>query len=94
MKLIIDIPEKDYISIKNALNSLIENGCERTSVSQVCLAILNGTPLPKGHGDLVDRNDLLEYTDINRCAYTPTINRYDIITAPTIIEADKGSESE
>lgn len=47
MKLIIDIPEEDYINIKNAINSLIENGCERTSVSQVCLAIVNGTPLPE-----------------------------------------------
>ncbi len=51
--------------------------------------IVNGTPLPKGHGDLIDRSDLLEYTDISRSAYTPTISRYNIITAPTIIEADK-----
>ena len=47
MKLIIDIPEEDYINIKNAINSLIDNGCECTSVSQVCLAIVNGTPLPE-----------------------------------------------
>ena len=48
--------------------------------------------LPKGHGDLIDRNDLLEFTDINMCAYTPTITRYDIITTDTIIEANTESE--
>ena len=44
--------------------------------------IENGTPLPKGHGDLVDRNDL-KYDKYNSYAYA-------IANAPTIIEADKG----
>ena len=55
-------------------------------------AIKNSTPLPKDCGDLIDRNDLLEFTDINVSAYTPTISRYDVITADIIIEADKESE--
>ena len=54
IELVINIPEEDYINIKNAINSLIENGVERASMSKVCLAILDGTPLPKGHGRLID----------------------------------------
>ena len=79
MKLVIDIHKKDYQSILNS---------GQVPYGVVC-AIMNGTPLPKGHGDLIDRNNLLEYTDINICAYTPAINRYEIITAPTIIKADE-----
>lgn len=37
--------------------------------------------LPKGHGDLIDRNDL-KYEKYNSYAYA-------IANAPTIIEADK-----
>ena len=58
IELIIKLNEDDYINIKNAINSLIENGVKRASMSQACLAILDGTPLPKGHGDLKDELDL------------------------------------
>lgn len=44
----------------------------------------NGTPLPKGHGRLIDV-DALNRKDVN-CANVP-MNFID--TAPTIIEADK-----
>ena len=90
MKLVIDILEEEYINIKNAINSLIENDIERTSMSKVCLAILNGTPLPKGHGRLIDVNDLemdadwSDYYD-GYTAYSDSM----INCAPTIIEADK-----
>lgn len=60
IELIIKIPEEDYINIKNAINSLIENGVERASMSKVCLAILDGTPLPKGHGRIGDLDALRE----------------------------------
>ena len=94
MKIVID-RDKEV----NKLKEMIDTLTDKKDLQSVRFAInilenIEGTPLPKGHGDLVDRNDLLEYTDINRCAYTPTINRYDIITAPTIIEADKESDNE
>lgn len=86
MKLVIDIPENTYKQIQAlARNNYFEHDICGNSMRRIA----NGTPLPRGHGDLIDRNDLLEYTDSNICAYTPTINRYDIITTPTIIEADK-----
>lgn len=56
IELVIKISEDEYINIKHAINSLIDQGVERASMSKVCLAILDGTPLPKGHGDLIDVN--------------------------------------
>lgn len=55
MKLIIDINEKDYEYIKE----LGLNGY-RDQVNRVVEAMANGTPLPKGHGDLIDRNQILQ----------------------------------
>ena len=87
IELVIKISEEEYINIKNAINSLIENGVGRTSMSKVCLAILDGTPLPKGHGDLIDRKELLKQP-MDNVFYPSNYVR----TAPTIIEADKESE--
>ena len=94
MKIVIEIPEKMYKHILSMQFFIPDLRSGKSFLNEILKAIRMGTPLPKGHGDLIDRNDLLEYTDINRCAYTPTINWYDIITIPTIIEADKGSDSE
>ena len=84
-ELVIKIPEEEYINIKDAINSLIENGVERVSMSKICLAILDGTPLPKGHGELVDYEELKsnarEYG-----AYTETTLSH--IKPKIIIEAD------
>ncbi len=55
-------------------------------------AVLNGTVLPKGHGDLKDMNDLCpksRYGCKGNCDYLHTCNFYN---ASTIIEADKESE--
>ena len=45
MQIVIDIPDKKYQWIKD--NPLTYN-------SEYCEAIRNGTPLPKGHGRLID----------------------------------------
>lgn len=83
MKIVIDIPEKWYIYAK--FND-IENG---SMVSKGILdAVGNGTPLPKGHGRLIDADalyDQFEYADYD---FEETLEY-----APTILEADK-AESE
>ena len=62
-------------------------------------ALENGTPLPKGHGKIIDVNDLLDRiclddTDENREDNVgEIITLEDIDFIPAIIEADK-SESE
>ena len=49
MQIVIDIPEKNY---KDALNGIF-------AVDVVREAVKKGIPLPKGHGDLIDRSKLV-----------------------------------
>lgn len=99
MQIVIDIP-------KNTYNRIAEGGAKREFVykSDLMRAILKGTPLPKGHGRLIDADKLLEYGSCpNGCDGTATcmesyehlhcpIRIFDtesINDTPTIIEADK-----
>lgn len=88
MQIVIDVPEK-----------LTCEGFERPFTEEekniLIKAIGNGTPLPKGHGRLIDadelkktiqENDVLNMTGFN-------VRLCDINSTPTIIEADK-AESE
>ena len=77
MQIVIDIPEEMWDWLHNGF-------LDEDDGKHAINAILNGTPLPKGHGRLID-GDALNRKDVN-CANTP-MNFID--TAPTIIEADK-----
>lgn len=79
VELIIKIPKDYYNYIKN----ISDHHCTADM-----LIIKNGTPLPKGHGRLIDA-DALNRKDVN-CANIP-MNFID--TAQTIIEADKAEGS-
>ena len=86
MKLIIDIPKDIIESAKSSPNYYPAYHFE-----QIWRAIVNGIPLPKGHGRLIDV-DKLEPRDISPEAwYSPMwgFELVDIEDAPTIIEADK-----
>lgn len=82
MKLVIDIHEKDYQSILNS---------GQVPYGVVC-AIMNGTPLPKGHGDLISKEqaiDLVEFYQLNP-QHFDFVNLIDEIKdEKPIIEADK-----
>lgn len=84
MKLVIDIHKKDYQSILNS---------GQVPYGVVC-AIMNGTPLPKGHGRLIDADYLRE--DFKASKKISFAERMDISCivdhAPTIVEADGGGE--
>ena len=83
MKIVIEIPEETYNAIRNI----------RQITERELNAILNGTPLPKGHGDLIDRNDLLKWSykiDSKYYMYDEVVDVDDIKNAPAIIEADGG----
>ena len=54
IELVIKIPEEVY---KNIQSKSTEIQAEGYIVEN---AILNGIPLPKGHGDLIDRKELLD----------------------------------
>ena len=83
MQIIINIPDEIYNYIHNEHTAL--RVCDGHKVAQ---AIANGTPLPKGHGRLIDadiyRKEMLDSREFD------FFKRLDM--QPTIIEADKESE--
>jgi hypothetical protein len=85
MKIVIDIPEEAYKEQKLGLFF----GCYSTKLHEV---IYNGTPLPKGHGRLVDADEIqFENTEFD--TYGDYCIAFDAIgEADTIIEADKEGE--
>ena len=87
MKLIIDIPEEDYKGICHLKNEQLRMLPEE--VAETLIRIANGTPLPKGHGDIVDIETLIDmFWDGN----SMEITKYDLSVVEPIIEADKESE--
>ncbi len=89
MKLVIDIPEDYY----NAIKKLSDFRCTTDM-----LIIKYGTPLSKGHGDLIDINDLLEQIGLEDTEENREDNVGEIITledidrVDVIIPADKEVE--
>lgn len=92
MQIVIDINEEIYKSIKIGMRN-------RDDMAEIGEAVENGTPLPKGHGRLIDVNDLLDRIGLEDNDENREENVGEIITledfdfTPTIIEADK-AESE
>ena len=99
MRIVIDIPEDDYKSIKDMQYYISGRRSGRQIEYNIINAILNGTPLPKGHGRLIDADKLQKsYCDDN-CGVRKCVDAMDrcvfigsVLEAPTIIEADKESE--
>ena len=86
MKLVIDIPENEYRHIREYY--------EKNDIAEATYSyIYHGTPLPKGHGRLIDADALCDYFWDNRSKlYAHKDLRIVVDNAPTIIEADKESE--
>lgn len=96
MRIVIDIDERYY--------EIIKNDVERGMDYRPFVIIANGTPLPKGHGDLIDRRSFRE--NIDMCYpftkywqdHNPVLNmaKSELLlcleSESTIIEADGGGE--
>jgi hypothetical protein len=88
MKLIIDIPNYNLDEV--------QNGSIASGV--ILKAIKNGIPLPKGHGDLIDRDYFTDkyagcgnvYCEAISCkdCNSRIVNKFDVDSAPAIIPAD------
>ena len=100
--LVIKIPEECYKQITKHIFSIaydaIKTKEEKKQVEEkfnIVLAIKYGTPLPKGHGRLIDA-DALKFYEIDEIGgeYNPYLgcSKEQIDDAPTIIEADKESK--
>ena len=91
MKVVIDIDDNLY-------TRLFDNGDEYVAdMRRACIAIRKGTPLPKGHGDLIDRNDLLADSYCIDDWGGNEVDIVDVMTvkmADTIIAADKEYKNE
>ena len=86
IELVIKIPEKVY----NALTHTEFDA--NLVVDEMRKAIVQGTPLPKGHGRLIDADDIrvIELEDSLHIIRHEKGDEIDVyIDAPTIIEADK-----
>lgn len=91
MQIVIDIPEEDYERFKKYQDREHVDGMISVNV------IADGTLLPKGHGDLVDRNDLLAESYVIDDYAGNEINIVDRMTVEmvdAIIEADKEVNNE
>ena len=101
MQIVINISDMEYNQIKAGFDVKIPS---KFTLS-VLEAVRNGTPLPKGHGDLIDKEKLKAningwyafMKDICKQPYMTLkqeeiIGKIDIMTP--IIEADKESDSE
>lgn len=85
MKLIINISEEAYKMVQDnwlavqAEGTIFEN------------AVLNGTPLPKRHGRLIDVSDIewAKHQEERNYIDYEVIDWDDIVNAPTIIEAEE-----
>ena len=95
IELVIKIPEEAKQAFDCAESNDLK-GCYYDHGGVIGNAIKNGTPLPKGHGDLIDR-DKIEYLKAIHDAKYGHISWSEATkqikySAPTIIEADKESE--
>ena len=87
MEIVIKISEEDYNNIEPFLNGqTIKGGFNLFKVLEM---VKNGTPLPKGHGRLIDA-DKLELDDgySNYDGYYHKYSQSQIHNAPTVLEAE------
>ena len=79
MKIVIDVPEEVYNRFCRCCRFPDE-------VEEAIIAITDGTPLPKGHGRLIDADVLVDGME-DDYEFCEAVN-----ATPTIIEADTESE--
>ena len=87
MQIVIDMDDRVYKDL------MTDNGWNGAELAK---AIKNGIPLPKGHGDLIDRNEM-EYMKAIHDLVWGKITSIECATkikysAPTIIKADEVEE--
>lgn len=86
MKIVIDIPDEDYNVILANADFYKE---QHWGVAAVWDAIVSGVTLPKGHGDLIDRNVVYSEFDKADLSRKELIGKMIVFGVPTVIPADK-----
>ena len=87
MEIVIKIPE--------GMVKALEQGCfgAKYNIYDLCGCIMNGTPLPKGHGALKDADEVMNVMERNfdmQDLYLPIhFKQFALDEAQTIVPADK-----
>ena len=81
MRLVIDIPDRMYDTVKDG-----------TYCGSLYNELKNGIPLPKGHGRLIDADQLYDYI-VDEYSEGEQL-AIDILDAPTVIESDIGGKEQ
>ena len=84
MRIVIDIPEDVYTRLFD--NGIQDNEIATDDVCEMARALRLGTPLPKGHGRLIECERLQEVFRRNVVGYAGFKQLFD--NAPTIIGRD------
>ncbi len=84
MKIVIDIPDEMYDWLDNGFPD--EDDAER-----LWQVVKNGTPLPKGHGRLIDADELFDKIQFADFSSSDDVNTalFSISDAPTIIDKEE-----
>ena len=90
MQIVIDIPEEAYKLLKN-------EGVDWLGADHILNAVANGTPLPEGHGNIIDVNSIKEISLSNITYHMVWQPRNDTelkcrIEAPILVKSDATSE--
>ncbi len=98
IELVIKIPKEDYEGIRHLTNEQLR--MLPIEVAETLMRIANGTPVPKGHGKLVDVKEVEEYLNniqLELDGWGDTDSAIEIAKArmgldsiTPILEADKG----
>lgn len=90
MRIVIEINDNEYMGIMEYPNNITSYPV----TIHLYDAIKNGIPLPKGHGDLIDREELKKIIQENDPLSLTgfSVRLCDIYRATPIIEADKEKE--
>ena len=79
MEIVVKIPDDMIKSLEQG------NFGAKYNIYDLVGCLMNGTPLPEGHGNLIDYDDLIEKLD----RYGRKNVKYQLPYSPTIIFADK-----
>lgn len=91
MQIVIDIPEVYYEALRDTNRIVGGQRGGKTLMSVIYNAVGNGTPLPAGHGRLIDADELVDsLSSSDRDIYCKAVIEED---APTILAADNRSEA-
>ncbi|MBR2555078.1 MAG: hypothetical protein IKE94_09485 [Aeriscardovia sp.] len=89
MQIVIEIPVEQYRLIMNSHRAGVARYVDKEGMMY---AIKNGTPLPKGHGRIMDEKDILDTENNDGGWYDLTDMPEYIAGVKAIVEADKESE--